>query len=118
MEGAYEYEHVSAVKFKRCRFCLHEQDRKCLVKPGRASVKLNKKRAKCKKYKADETKLATALMKKEPVPVIRRPDWFWMSKEEISRIAAALMAAELQSTAKADPDHPVTGDLSRFLVED
>ena len=106
MEGAYEYEHTSALKFKKCRYCTHERDRKCLVKPGKASVKLNKKRAKCKEYKPDENRLATALMNKEPVPVIRRPDWFWMPKEDLQRIAAELMA-----------EHPTTGDLTRFLED-
>lgn len=119
MEGAYEYEHTSAVKFKRCKFCEHEQERKCSAKPGKKSVKLNKKRAKCKKFKADENKLAFTLMNKKPVPVIRRPDWFWMSKDELTKIAATMMTEHIQSTAGGkDLDHPTTGDLSRFIVDE
>ena len=100
MEGAYEYEHTAAVKFKKCKFCEHEQARKCSAKPGRKSVKLNKKRAKCKEFKADENRLSFKLMNKKPVPVIRRPDWFWMNKNDLTKLASTLMTEHMvQSTA-------------------
>jgi hypothetical protein len=120
MEGAYEYEHTSGVHIKRCRFCTNELDRKCQAKPGRKSVRLNKKRSHCKKYVPDENKLASELMKKEAVTVVRRPDWFWMNKEELTKLAATMMAQQMvQSTAsRKDEAHPTTGDLTRFLTED
>lgn len=119
MEGAYEYEHTAALKFKRCKFCEYEEDRKCLAKPGKKSVKLNKKRAKCKEFKADENRLAVTLMNKKPVPVIRRPDWFWLSKDELTRLASEMMVDHIQSTAgERNTEHPTTGDLSRFIVDE
>ena len=120
MEGAYEYEHTAAVKFKKCKFCEHEQDRRCSAKPGRKSIKLNKKRAKCKEFKADENRLSFTLMNKKPVPVIRRPDWFWLGKDELTKLASTLMAEHMvQSTAgEKDLDHPTTGDLSRFIIDE
>lgn len=120
MEGAYEYEHTSGVAIKRCRFCEHEEDRKCTAKPGNKSVKLNKKRVKCKVFKADENRLAVELANRKPVPVVRRPDWFWMSKDDLTKIASTLMSQQMvQSTAGAkDEAHPTTGDLTRFLVKE
>lgn len=118
MEGAVEYEHKRKIRIKRCRYCQHEENRKCKVKPGRASVKLNKKRSKCKKYEADPDRIGLAIMNQVPVPVILRPDWYWLSKDELTSLASTLMAGQMvQSSAKHDPEHPVTGDLSRFALK-
>lgn len=120
MEGAFEYEHTSGVAYRRCKFCVHELDRKCQAKPGKKSVRLNKKRVKCKVFKADEDRLALDLMNRKPVMVTRRPDWFWMTKDELTKIASTLMAQQMvESTAsQKDEAHPTTGDLTRFLAKD
>lgn len=120
MEGAYEYEHTSGVHIRRCKFCVHELERKCQVKPGNKSVRLNKKRNKCKMWVADENRLALDLMNRKPVMVTRRPDWFWLSKDELTKLASTMMAQQMvESTATVkDEAHPTTGDLTKFLTED
>ncbi len=90
--GDVEY-HTRAPRYYRCSNCMHERNQKCEAKAGNPVVKLNKKRNHCKKFKIDEEKLAAAEMKRNPIPIERRPDWFWMTRNQKKRLAELLQGA-------------------------
>ena len=85
--------HTRSPRYYRCSNCAHEQDRKCLAKPGNKDVRLNKKRNHCKKFQLDEEKFSAAEMKLNPIPIQRRPDWYWMTKQQKKRLAELLEGA-------------------------
>jgi hypothetical protein len=100
-----------------CTFCKFEVDGRCIKK--KSKVNLKKKRL-CKFYQDDDNKIQTMaerkLNAKKPI-VYFRPDWYWdrknfikkMKKEEEER------AVQQPSIFTGDPEHPITGDLSRFF---
>jgi hypothetical protein len=63
------------------------------VKPRKPTVNLSKKRNHCKKFKIDEEKFAAAEMKRNPIPIEQRPDWFWMTRNQKKRLAELLQSA-------------------------
>ena len=92
--GDVEY-HTKTTRYYRCSNCTHEQGRKCVVKPGNPTVKLNKKRNNCKKFQVDEERLAAAEMKLKPIPIEQRPDWYWMTRNQKKRLAELLQSASV-----------------------
>ncbi len=85
--------HSRTSRYYRCSNCAHEQNRKCAAKPGNPTVKLNKKRNHCKRFEINEEKFSAAEMKRNPVPIERRPDWYWMTKQQKKRLAKLLQSA-------------------------
>jgi hypothetical protein len=85
--------HISGKSKYRCRFCAHEQDKKCLAKPGKKNIKLNKKRNNCKKYEFDNEKFTSYELGRRPIKIERRPDWFWMTNKQKKRLAELLQGA-------------------------
>lgn len=85
--------HSRPPRYYRCSNCMHEQDSRCSAKPGNQKVRLNKKRNNCKKFEIDDEKLAATEMKRNPIPIERRPDWFWMTRNQKKRLAELLQSA-------------------------
>jgi len=107
-----------------CKLCQFEKDRKCGKKKN-LNVKLNKRRA-CQLFEMSQEK-AEAIMDrvlKTPRPqVFMRPDWIW-DKTARKNYFKGLDQVESTATVDAtvpsiatDPKHPLTGDLSRFMVQ-
>lgn len=102
----------------RCRFCKFEQDRLCSAKKN-ITIKVNKKRN-CSDYEAAEGKIVEFLdnRQSDAYPrAIMRPDWWWdRDKRRAERDKLMRKEAE-QHHAAVTPskDHPLTGDLSRFI---
>ena len=90
--GDVEY-HSRTPRYYRCSNCVHEQGKKCSAKPGNPTVKLNKKRNHCEKFKIDDEKFTAAEMKRNPIPIERRPDWYWMTRQQKKRLAELLQSA-------------------------
>jgi hypothetical protein len=72
---------------------MHEQDKRCSAKPGKPTVKLNKKRNSCKKFAIDDEKFVATEMKFKPIPIEQRPDWYWMTRNQKKRLAELLQSA-------------------------
>lgn len=87
--------HISGKSKYKCRFCAHEQERKCTVKPRNPTVKLNKKRNHCKKYEFDDEKYTAYEMTRRPIKIEQRPDWFWMTTKQKKRLAELLQSASV-----------------------
>ena len=108
----------------RCKFCKFEQQRKCMQK--NVTMKVNKKRM-CSTYQADEEKIKDWLSRRETLPTEQMPKWAWSKKArraERERLIREEMMKNIGTTAgddisissgPADPKHPMTGDLSRFV---
>jgi hypothetical protein len=102
----------------RCRFCEFEESQKCKVKKN-TKVKINKKRV-CSVYNPNEEKILDFLERREnssKPQVVTRPDWWWSKKArraERDRVAKLEMD-QYQTTAAFSKEHPLTGDLSRFI---
>ena len=108
----------------RCKFCKFEKQRKCMQK--NVVTKVNKKRV-CTTYKADEEKIQEWLSRRESIESTQLPRWAWSKKErraERDRLIQEEMMKNIGTTADgdvqisngpADPNHPSTGDLSRFI---
>jgi len=105
-----------------CRLCKFEEEKKCGKKKN-ATVKLNKRRA-CKLFEMSGDK-AEAIMERvlrTPRPqTYMRPDWYW---DRAARRNYFQQLDQVESTvdatvpsAPSDPKHPLTGDLSRFMVQ-
>ena len=102
-----------------CRLCKFEEGRKC-EKKKKVTVKLNKRRA-CQLFEMDGYK-AEAIMERvlrTPKPQsFMRPDWFW---DRAARRNYFQQLDQVESTVDAtvpsDSAHPLTGDLSRFMVQ-
>jgi len=84
-----------------CAFCKSENNKRCIKK--NAVVKLNKRRD-CSFYEEDEDKLTF---------VERKQGWFQLREGYIKE--KKRKAAEEAAKRMADPKHPLTGDLSRFV---
>lgn len=91
--------HTRPPRYYRCSNCTHEQERKCTVKPRNPTVKLNKKRNHCKQFKIDETKFAANQRKMQPIPIERRPDWYWMTRAAKKRLVELLQSSVVAPTA-------------------
>jgi len=100
-----------------CLFCKFEIDGRCSKK--KSKVNLKKKRI-CKFYQDDDDKLRVMAKQRSNANkpnITLRPDWYWdrknfikkMKKEEEER------AVQQPSIFTGDPEHPLTGDLSRFF---
>lgn len=87
--------HTRPPRYYRCSNCANEQDSRCLVKPKKPTVSLSKKRNHCKKFEIDEEKLTAAEMKRNPIPIESRPDWFWMTRNQKKRLAELLQGASV-----------------------
>jgi len=74
-----QYVHRKKVVLSRkCCFCKHFKNKKCVIK----KVKVNpKKRRKCDYFDPDALKVRLEKNKKQQVIVTKRPDWFWLDKE-------------------------------------
>jgi len=107
----------------RCRFCKFEEQKKCIQK--KVTTKVNKKRV-CVLYQADEKKIKEWLSRRESIESTQLPRWAWSKKErrvERDRLIHEEMMKNIGTTADdgvqvsgpADPKHPMTGDLSRFI---
>jgi len=90
--------HSRTPRYYRCSNCTHEQNQKCAAKPGNPTVKLNKKRNHCKKFELDEEKFSATEMKRNPIPIERRPDWFWMTRQQKKRLAQLLQSSVVPPT--------------------
>ena len=99
----------------RCKFCKFEEQSKCSVKKG-ATVKRNKKRS-CLDYQIDEDKVLNFLDSKQNIKTTMRPDWLWSRKDRKAARAKAVKQEmdQYQTTASPSKEHPLTGDLSRFI---
>jgi hypothetical protein len=101
----------------RCKFCKFEQQKKCMKKKG-VHTKVSKKRM-CSIYKADEEKIKDWLSRRENLPSEVMPKWAWNKKDrraERDRLVQEEMMKNIGTTAEpADPKHPSTGDLSKFI---
>lgn len=106
----------------KCKFCQFEKESKCSKKKG-IVVKLNKRRA-CSLFVMDEQKAEEFLERKAVTSkpkVLDIPSWYWI--RDIRRAVAAdiqepdLDMSQFKSTASPKPvgNHPLTGDLSRFV---
>lgn len=84
-----------------CATCKFESNKKCAKK--NATVKLNKRRG-CSFYQEDGDKLNFAEKKLE---------WFHFREKHIKK--EKIKVAEEIAKRMADPKHPLTGDLSRFI---
>jgi len=107
----------------RCKFCKFEQQRKCMQK--NVTMKVNKKRM-CSTYQADEEKITEWLSRRQELPSEVMPRWAWsrkarraerarMIREEMMKNIGTTADQDLQMSGPADPKHPMTGDLSRFV---
>ena len=100
-----------------CNICKFEDNGRCIKK--KCKVSINKTRI-CKMYEEDEEKVSLIeekLDKRNDIEVIERPDWFWDKKKykEMVKEAAGDIIVEKAPIVAADPTHPLTGDLSRFI---
>jgi hypothetical protein len=100
-----------------CLFCKFEIDKRCNKKNSK--VNLKKKRI-CKLYEDDDDKLREMAQRKlnsKKPQVTFRPDWYWDRKNFIKKLKKeeAERAAQQPSVFTGNPEHPLTGDLSRFF---
>ena len=100
-----------------CSFCRFENNRRCIKKNSKVSI--NKKRL-CDAYEDDDDKLrrlAERKLKASKPTVYMRPDWYWDRKNFIKKMKQEQAAKEESqpSVFTGDPEHPLTGDLSRFF---
>ncbi len=92
-----------------CATCLNEENKFCVIKKSR--VALNKRR-RCDKYVLEATKvkarqiLKTVRMGYKEKEALRR---------EYKQQLREFKAAAKQGRAPQDSNHPLTGDLSRFI---
>lgn len=111
-----------------CRFCKFETDERCTRKKN-SKVKLTKRRS-CNLYIGDEDKIVVYAEKKANSPeATLRPDWFWsrskrrkerdkLIQQEMERYqTTANKDISLPQQPKPNPKYPLTGDLSKFVVE-
>jgi hypothetical protein len=96
--GKLKY-HTKTPRLYRCSNCANEVNKKCTAKPGRSNIKLNKKRNHCKKFELDEEKFNRNKRRCRPIPIERRPDWFWLTKKERKRLAELLQGATATTPA-------------------
>jgi len=98
-----------------CMFCKFEVNGRCVKKNNK--VKLKKKRL-CKFYEDDDDKIQYITERKlnssKPV-VYLRPDWYWDRKKFKKMKKDAVETQKPSSIFTGDPNHPLTGDLSRFF---
>ncbi|MHA2218448.1 MAG: hypothetical protein ACXACY_21145 [Candidatus Hodarchaeales archaeon] len=113
----------------QCRFCAFEIDRKC-VKKKNSKVNLKKKRS-CDIYHGDEEKIMVYAEKKadtiKPETTLR-PDWFWsrsnrrkerdkIIQQEMERYQTTAGDSAAIAQPQQNSQYPVTGDLSRFMLD-
>lgn len=114
----------------QCKFCKLENEGYCTKK--NTTVKLNKRR-KCDYYKLDIGKADAFVERKmftsKPEVVLRPDDW-WDRKERKVSVQTvkeedlsiySTTAGVATSMSRSNTEHPLTGDLSRFMqstVED
>lgn len=98
-----------------CNSCLYQTNSFCDFKKHKVRIK---KRRVCDKFKRDNNKITF----KQPIPTVRRPDWYW-NKEERKKILKKMLQdaqnqmieqAQGQNIEMVNMKHPLTGDLSRF----
>ena len=94
----------------KCSWCLNYGSSSCSVKGSR--VKGNKRR-KCQSFNPDESALRKEAEKGANTKVIKRPDWYWMRRRDVLKLAEK-QREELLKAVKQDNNHPLTGDLNRF----
>ena len=103
----------------RCKFCKFEEQSKCAKKRG-AHTKVNKKRV-CAVYEIDEDKTVEWLSRREDLPTTVMPRWAWSKKEKKAEREKWMqqyqttVGQDISISGPADPKHPSTGDLSRFI---
>ena len=96
--------HTRKLRLYRCSNCANEQNKKCLAKPSKADIRLNKKRNHCKEFKLDEQKYLKNKRKFKPIPIEQRPDWYWLTKKQRKRLAELLQGAMVTPPATAQSD--------------
>ena len=84
----------------RCRYCRYEDARRCTKK--KTIIKLNKRRN-CVFYESDKQKIVESKVVAEKATVIKSTD--------LDKVNTA------QFSTTANLQHPLTGDLSRFVRE-
>lgn len=85
----------------RCKYCKYEDGGKCIKK--KATVKLNKRRN-CVFYKGDEQKIAESKIVAEKAATV-------IKSTGLDKVNTA------QFGTTANLQHPLTGDLSKFVKE-
>jgi uncharacterized protein YlaI len=82
--------HTKTIAYYRCGNCLHELDKTCTANPGKKKVSLGKKRNHCKKFTFDEEKFQAAQLRTRPIPIVQRPDWYWLTRIQRRRLRELL----------------------------
>jgi hypothetical protein len=100
--GDVEY-HTRVVHLYRCANCANEENKKCTVKPDKKDIKLNKKRNHCKQFELDDEKFERNKRRCRPIPIERRPDWYWLNRRERKRLAELLQGAAVVPPAAGMP---------------